>query len=79
MAHPITLTLSEPAAAAFMTLRNAGLDPDGVVEAALVQRAAHIVERAEEAAHLREQSVQQTELGRARELPPQIEFLQPPR
>lgn len=79
MAHTITLTLTERATAAFIALRGEGVDPEMVVEDALVRRAARLRERAEEAAHLRDDSLQRTGLDDARELPPQIEYMRPPR
>lgn len=79
MAHSITLNLTERAAAAFIALRNEGIDPNTIVEEALVRRAAHLRELAEQAAQLREDSVQRTGLDQSRELPSQIEHMRPPR
>lgn len=79
MAHSITLSLTEQATAAFVALRNEGIDPESIVEDALIRRAADLRERAEEAAHLRDDTLQRTGLDEARELPPQIEYIQPPR
>jgi hypothetical protein len=79
MAHSITLSLNERATAAFIALRSEGIDPEIVVEEALVRRAAHLRERAEEAAHVRNDTLQRTGLDEARELPPQIEYMRPPR
>ena len=79
MAHTITLSLTERATAAFIALRNEGMDPESIVEDALVRRAAKLREQAEQAAHLRDDSLQRTGLEDARELPPQIEYMRPPR
>lgn len=79
MANTITLPLNERATAAFVALRSEGIDAAAIVEDVLVQRAADLRERAEEAAHLREDSMQRKGLDEARELPPQIEYMRPPR
>jgi|GEM_PF-5826509 len=75
----ITLKLSELATAAYLTLRGEGIDGDAIVEDALLRHAERVRGRAEAAAHYRDESLSGTELARARELPPQIEFVRPPR
>jgi len=75
----ITIALGEEASAAYATLRREGLDPDDIVEDALVRSAELVQQRAAEAAHLREDALQRTQVDEMRDLPPQIEFLRPPR
>lgn len=79
MSKTITISLGDEASAAYTLLRSGGVDPDLVVEDALIRNATRLHDRAEEAAHVREDSLQRTELGKLRELPPQIEYVRPPR
>lgn len=75
----ITIVLGDEASAAYALLRSRNLDPDAIVEDSLIRSAELLQERAAQAAHLREDALQRTQLDELRDLPPQIEFLRPPR
>jgi hypothetical protein len=79
MSTTVTIKLGDEASAAYVLLRSGGVDADGVVEDALIRNATRLRDRAVEAAHVRDDELQRTQLEDLRNLPPQIEYVRPPR
>ncbi len=79
MTKTLTIDLSERGSEAYAALKNGGVDPDAVIDEALLARASRLRMMAEEAARLRQDAIERTQLEKLRDLPPQIEYVRPPR